>query len=805
MLESVRQSVRSLRRSGSLYGFLILLIALGLGPAVGVFSVVNLLVLGNVDLPGAKDLVVVTEHLPAYGEGLWLPTGSYIQLQEMTAAFQSVAAFMTADVTLAGRGQPQRVHLARVTPSFFTVVQVHASHGRTFEEADARLWAAENGVLADTNFVLLSDRLWQSLFGGDPAVIHSSLDLDGRQYQVLGVMPAGFGFPEDADLWSPLGFGGLARGDWGGFFLQTLGRLHPGKTLANARQQLEGLASRASEAAPHFNQGISFEAHSLRESLLGERDKPLLLIFLLALVILAGALVNATQLLVVRSTTRYGEAAVRSALGASRKSLLRLFWIDGLAVAVPGALLGCVLAFVGVTIFNTQAPLADYGFRAISLNGQVLVFAVLLTLVSSAVLGFLPAVLPTRPSVLRNLRGGEERLVGSQSGRSLQRTLIALQLLFSLSLVSIAILFSESFLSIRKIDYGFATEDLLTVDLTLPAHAGYRPSAAKDFVIEALDRLGQIPGVLSVAECLRLPVLDSEGGIWYRVPGEAAAAGGVELATTFNTVSAGYFETLRLPIVSGRGIQSEDREGGEAVAVIDELLARRHFGVEDPVGKYLILTAWPEQPRRIVGVAKSVPQGGLRAERLPAVYVPFEQVYLPTVRLVLRTSSDRRTFHKLTQEALWEIDPNLAFDSVAFFEDRLSELLGPEKWAALLASILGFFGLVLSASCVYATTSHLVHQRRRDFGIRLALGATPDSIFRYVIRVDLAAVLIGLGSGVVFCFALARFWRGMLFQVDPLDPILLGISAILLAALVVLAMFLPARRASLMDPKSSLE
>ncbi|MEM9290834.1 MAG: ABC transporter permease [Acidobacteriota bacterium] len=804
MLREALQGFRSLGRTGPFYWLLILLVALGFGPVLAAFAVVNHLVLGSVNLPQADRLMVVSENLPAYGEELWLPSGAYLRLAEMHGAFEAVAAFMTADVTLVDDERPERVRLARVTPSFFEVAQVAAQRGRVFEGGDDRLMAAQSGIVADNDLLLLSDRLWRSRFAAAEDVLGQRVELDGREYQVVGILPQGFGFPEDADLWSPLGFGGLARDDWGGFFLQVVARLPQDGSLEAARARLDGLSEIVQEASPQFNAGVSFHVESLRESLVGDRDQPLTLVLLLALVILAGALVNATQLLGVRAAARRSEVAVRSALGASRGSLFRLFWVEGLLVVLPGLFAGGLIAALCVHLFNTHAPLAEYGFPTISLQWSVVAVAALLSLASVALLASLPAMLSTERGAVERLAGGDERLAGSRRSRFLQRSLIALQVFFSLSLVTTAALFASSFHSVRQTDVGFPVANLMTVDLSLPSHAGYRPQVVKNFVNAAIERLGALPGVESVAECLRLPVLDTEGGIWFRLPGEQPGSGEAELAATFNAVTAGYFETLGLPLMEGRGIAAMDQEGGEPVVVIDSLLAERHFGSSSPVGQMLILTAWPNQPRRIVGVVDSVPQGGLRTERLPAVYVPFEQIYLPTVRFLVRTESEQGGVENSVKETLWGMDPHLAFDEVAFLSQRVDRLFVPERWAALLTLVLGLLGLVLSASCVYATTSYMVRQRRRELGVRLALGAAPKAIVRHVMRSDLGAVIVGLTLGGAFCWFLARFWESLLYEVDPLDPILLGGAALVLAATVLGGMFVPARRAAVLDPRSAL-
>jgi putative ABC transport system permease protein len=800
MMRDILESLRNWRQRPVFHLLLVLVIALGLGPAIAVSGVAKRLLLGGVNLPNADRLVRVTESLPDFGEGLNVAPGVYLALSAAKSpAFESYTAMMTAEVTLvAHEQQPRRVHIARVTPSFFAVTATLPSVGRAFRAEDAVLADGELGVLADTPYLLLSDRLWRSAFAADPMVVGSFLELDDRLYEVVGVMPPGFGFPEQADLWTPLAFGGLAPQDWGGFFLQVVGLLPKDATVEGAATVLETLSQRIRQSGGEFNQGLTLDVQDLRSTLVGDRDASVLLVWLLTAIILLGTAINVGHLLLLRSASRDRSFALRFALGARRGQIYRRLAVDSLAIWLPGALIALAVANLGLVLFDRQLPLGQFGFRPVRLEGEVLALAGGLAVLCALLTSVLPGLYAGRPELLASLghgglqaswrrRRSTSRLLGAQVG-------LSLVLLFSAQLVS------RSFFRLQEVDLGFRPEGLWTADCSLPAGPGSDPARGRSFVREAIRALSALPGVQSAAVGLRLPIVDEGGGIWFRVPLRDA---GEDHEATFHTVSPGYFEVLGLPFVAGGAFDSSFHEFGEPVVVVTESLANMYFAGQ-ALNRTILLTPWPDQPRRIVGVVRDLKQGGLRSEIAPAIYVPYDQIALPTLRIVVRSKSANLDLGPAIREAIWRIEPRLGFDVVAPFSQRLAGLLEPERWTWMLIVAFGFLGLLLALTGVYSATREVVEQRLRDLAIRAALGAGPSDLVFAVVRAYAGSVAVGLAAGIAGCLVVGRLLQALLYEVSPLSIGWLITSVMVFGCLVAVAMILPARRTARMDAATIL-
>jgi putative ABC transport system permease protein len=796
MLRDLILSLRSIIRRPAFLAATVLPLACGLGAAVAVFSLVHRLLLGPVGLPDADRVMALAQNLPELGGTVPMSAASLLTVTEHQRAFESVASYQVGDRTLTERGEPARITVASVTPSFFRLGQTAPVLGRLLNEEDARLGSA-GSIFGDGAVAVLSDSVWRSRFGADPAVLGQGLVLEGKRYEIVGVMPPAFRYPVEAEVWVPLGFGGLASQDFGGFYFQTIARLRPGVEVKQANRELAAVAERLRPAAPSITRGLSFETETLRESLVGDRRTPLLLLFGLTLVIVLGVSANTAQILLARTLARQRDLALRLVLGASQGQVARLVLVEGLALSLLGWGLGVLLAGAVLAFFGRAVPLRDLGLDGLALNGPAVAFSLALALACGLLLGIIPSVTLRRASLQTHLREGAAQASSGPRQRSVQRLLLASQLALALVLVASGVFLFASFSRLQAVELGFDPGNVTALDLNLPAES-YDPARLRTFVAQATEALRSIPGASAAGAALRLPVLDQGGGIWFNLPDRPDL--GTQISATFNPVSPGFFPALRMPLLAGRDFQTHDREGGEPVAIIDEALARQFFGSQDPVGRSLVLTPWPDVRRRIVGVVPSVKFGGLRGEPSPTVYVPMDQLPFGRLRLVVRTGAQPETVLSTLRERIWEIDPGLAFDAAGVYESRISELASPDRWALRLVLALAVLGLLLSATCVYAATAHLVAQRFREWGIRLALGSSPSGIIRQVLSERLPDLAIGLVLGLAGVWLIGRWARLVLYEVSPLDPILIAASVVVLIGAALLAIWLPARRAVQTDP-----
>jgi putative ABC transport system permease protein len=643
MLQELVRTLRSFTRRPGFLAATVLPLACGLGAAIAVFSLVHRLLLGPVGLPDGDRIVALSQNLPELGGSVPMSAAALLAVAEHQRVFQSVASLQVADRTLIGRGEPARIKVASVTPSFFALGATGPALGRLFHAEDARLSSAQSSIFGDGFVVILSDSLWRARFGADLAILGQSLVLEGSRYQIVGVMPPGFQFPLKAQAWVPLGFGGLASQDFGGFYFETYARLKAGASLDQARRDLARVAQLLQSAAPSITRGLSLEAETLRERLVGDRGTPMILLLGLTLVIVLGVSVNTAQILLARALAQQRDLALRLVLGASQGQVTRLILLEGLVLALLGWGLGIALAGLTLSFFGHAVPLRELGLTSLGLNGPAVVFSLSIAIASGLLLGLVPILALRRTSLLTHLREGAAQSSVGRRQLSTHRLLLSTQLALALVLIASGTFLLASFARLQSVTLGFDPTDVVTVDLNLPEDT-YSPPRLRAFATEAVNALRALPGASAAAVGLRLPVLDEGGGIWFYLPDRPGMSPETQVAATFNTVSPGFFPALGTRVLAGRDFDGSDREEGEPVAIIDETLARQFFGSEDPVGRPLVLTPWPDVRRRIVGVVPAVKFGGLREEPAPTVYVPVDQIPLGRLRLVVRTETQPATF-----------------------------------------------------------------------------------------------------------------------------------------------------------------
>jgi predicted permease len=808
MFPAIALGLRALaRRPGYVLG-VALPLAFGMGASIAIFSVVLNVLVRPLEYPDAGAIASIEQENPHLSAApLRLSSGNYLRLEKAVRSFRSLAAYESAEVTLTGRGEPVRLAAAAVGRAFFDTLGVFPEVGRPFLPGEFTAPGLERAILARGRAAVLSHELWRSRFQGSREILGQVLTLDGAAHTVVGVMPPRFAFPGRVDVWVPLVFGDVAPDDWGGFYLGVVGRLAEGAAFEPARAELALKAEELRGLAAETNAGLRFSTMPLQEKMTKDLEEPLWVVLILANVILVNVGLNAGHLLLARVVSRERETAVVLALGGRVGAVFRQLLAESLLLTLAALALALVWAHWCLWTLLALAPVELAGFREIGLDGPTLLFAALVAVGSATLCAALPLPGLRSLDVARSLNEGAARgSPGRRQGR-IQDWVVGAQTALSLALLVMTALMLRSYSGLASQELNFDPSGVLTLDLTLPEARFGDPDAARGFAERALQELAAAPGVAAAAAGLRFPVLDEGAGIWFRLgegPGAGSAGGPAEHEATLNTVTPGYFDVLRIPIRRGRGLGEEDRPGGRKVVVVSEELARRHFGGRDPLGKRLVLTPWPEEGWEIVGVAADVKQGGLKASAFPTVYVPFSQLPIPRLRFVVRTSGDPAALSRTAARSIWAVEPDLGFERIAPLEARIGGLLAPERFAASLVALFGGLGLVLAATGIYGSTAYRVSGRRFEFGVRLALGALPRDIVLHEIRAGLPRTLIAVALGVAAAIGAGGLASSILYAVGPLDPLSVAGGALLTCLVALLSMYLPARRASRLDPSAVL-
>lgn len=789
---------RAIRRYPRLFLSVALPLAFGIGVATALVSLVRDVLIEPLPLPEPHRIVAVDQMLPHLGGELRFSPAAYLDFARESLAYRALAAYRVDEPTWTGDGEPTRIAVAAVTPSFFDVVATRPRAGRVFAPDELRLADPVSTILDRGPAVIVSDALWRTRFGGASDIEPLTLVLDGRRHRVVGVMPPGFRFPEGVDVWAPLLFGDLAPRDRGSFSLSVLGRLAPGTTPAAARADGERLAARlrGSLADGH---DLAFTVVPLRDALTADFALALWVLLALGSLILLCVVANAVHLLLAHALARRREMAIRVALGGGRRTIVAQLLAHSLAAALPASLVGLVIAHWSLRTLLALAPLDLSVFRTAGLDAAAAGFAVAAGLLAGLLGATIPALVFLRRGWHRRLGTGDERGASRRQGR-LQHALVAVQLALAVVLLVATALVVRSYRTLAAVDLSFEPAGVVGADLTLPEDRYASPEAIGSFAERAVAALAELPAARAAAAGLRLPVFDPGGGIWFQPPGDDSR----QHEAAFNVVTPAFFRVLGLPLIAGRGFEPQDREGATPVVVISESVERQFFPERGAIGRELVLTPWPDRPRTIVGVVAEVRYGGLRSAPEPTIYVPFAQLPLGRLRLVARAGGDPAALVPALRASVRRLDPELAFDRVGPLEQRLDELMRPERFLLALVGLFGLLGLLLTATGVYTSTAYAVSRQMPEFCIRLALGGRPRDLVRHVLRQGTARTLAGLGLGTAATSVLLRYGVSLLYGPRPLDPATVIAGVALLLAVALVAALLPARRAARADPTGVL-
>ena len=803
MLQDLRFAVRSLLRARTFSLAAILTLAIGISATTIVYAVVDALLLRPLPF-GDRSHRLVTLHSTHPTQATdWddseLSYPDLLDVREASQTLEGIEGVIGRNLSLAGDRESERVAGASVTPGLFGMLGVEPELGRGFAEADA----AEPGF---ETVAIISHGVWQRLFGGDPSVVGRAMPVNGRALAVIGVMPAGFGFPERHDVWLPYradrADGRARRG------VTAVALLAPGRTLTEARQELASIAGRLAERYPATNRAWGIHALALRDLFVNDATRGGLSAMLaaVALVLLAGC-ANVASLLIARGIGRARELTVRSALGAGRARLVRLLIAESVVLTGVGAAIALLAAAWGIDALVASMPEPAPYWAEVRLDARVILFATAATLVTAIASGLLPAVRMSRVNVSAgHLHGG--RAGAGPSQRRLQALLVSAQVALSLALLIGASLLARSSMALQHADIGIETDRLLSGRFYVAGDAYDEPSARAAVIDRLTARLAELPGAAAAGATGAIPGDDGGAGIRLLPDG-----GGVEpdeqVGAQLVPASATLFDALGLTLLDGRTFTPEEsRDPATRAVLVSARLAQRFWPGESAVGRRLRVVHPSETAdHRIVGVVPDMTYEELGEESEQSrlvVYVPMVQAGWRTLALMVRTDGDPAALAPALRRVVREVDPAFATYDVLTMSRRRAVTTWGERFIGRTFALFSLTALALACIGVYGLTAHAAAQRRTEIGVRLAIGAQPADIVRLLLRRGVLLALLGLAAGLPLAIAAARMVAGLLFRVSPWDAQVWTLLPLLLVAAVLLASFVPARRASRLNPLDAL-
>jgi putative ABC transport system permease protein len=791
----LRFGLRSLRRSPGFTMVAVLCLTLGIGANAAIFSVLNAVLLRP--LPYAQPDRLVRAYETYGGASGGQGSVSYANFhdwQEQTSGFERMAAWTEASLTLQGASEAERIKVTAATADLFPLLGVRPLLGRTFGDGQATTGKGE--------VVVLGEKLWRRRFGGDPSLLGRTIQLDGAPYTVLGVMPASFDFPPNgaADAWGFFDPSPAVQKNRKSHFLGVVGRLKPGVSAEQSLAQLQQVASRLEREYPDGQTGRSAAVVPLRETVVGG-SRPALLILLGAVgLVLLIACANVANLLLARAAVRQREVAVRLALGASRARLIRQFLVESLVLALAGSVFGVLLAGWGLAVL---APLAQSALPiagGIPLDGRVFGFLLLISALSGFAFGIVPALQASREDVRGTLSDAGAKTTAGGRQQRFRSALVVLEVALSLVLLVGAGLLLRGFLHLSGTPPGLVSERVLTLHMAVP-DSKLQGATARIFQ-PMLERVRHLPGVRSAAVISMLPIQDAWANGEYGVEGRPAPPPGQAPFAECRTASPQFFASLGIPVLQGRDFAESDGGPGVRRVIVNDALARQQFPGENAVGRQLRIDK--AAPHTIIGVIGSVRQAGLDQPPLPEIYLPYTQVGaengLGEAVLVIRTSVAPASVAAAVRQAVRGVDPRLPLFKIETMEEVIAESLAARRLNLWLLGIFAAIALVLSAAGLYGVIAYLVAQRRREIGIRIALGAQTREVVGLVMGQGARLTAAGVALGLLGALAFTRVLASLLDGVSARDPLTFSGVAALIAAVALLATWIPARRAARVDP-----
>jgi len=793
--QDIRYALRRLIKTPAFTSVALLTLALGIGANTAIFSVVDAVLLQPLPYRDSHEIVGVY-HL-SDGERATMSGPNFTDVKRMNTTLQDMAAYTRTRTILTGRGEPVRVDGAEISASLFDMLGVQAQLGRTFR-------AGENEP-GKTHVAILGHGLWQQRFGGNAAIVGKTMTLDGVSYEIVGVMPDGFSFPAERAVWTPLEYSTDVTTDQrSAWYLQAVGRLKPGVSVDQAKAEIETIGRQLAAQYPDDNEGVDITAVSLHEAMVGDLRTAFWVLLGAVGFVLLIACVNVANLLLARAASRESEIAVRTALGAGRGRLVRQLLTESVILGIAGGALGLLMAVWGVEALIALEPQGIPRLSEVGINPQVIAFTVGLSLVTGLLFGLVPAFQSTSSALASTLKEGGRGALTTRGGSRMRTTLVVAEVALAVMLLAGAGLLIRSFGKLAAVDPGFEVLPALTFDLSLPESRYAEPEAQVAFFDELLPRLESIPGVRNASGVVALPLSGMSLVLTFEIAGRPPVPPSQQPAMQVRIATADYFRSIGIPLKRGRYFTDDDRAGTPRVVLITETAAQRFFPGEDPIGRTITL-GWGRSENRaggeVVGIIGDIRDAGLSEPNPPQVFLPYPQWPVGRMSVLLETAVPPASVAEAARRAVYGVDGNLPVSNLRTLDEIVARSISQPRFYMTLLAVFAAVALALAAIGIFGVLSYAVSQRTREIGIRMALGAHHRTVLGLIVREAMVMTCGGILLGVAAAFLLTEgLVATLLFETSPHDPVTFAAVAVVLTMVSLAAAYVPARRATRVDP-----
>ncbi len=805
LVQDIRYAIRLCLRTPGFTAVAVLALALGIGANTAIFTIVNAVLLEPLPFRDPSRLVVLWEtNVRRPGRPNVLGPANFLRWQERATVFERMAPFYDYRVNLTGAGEPEELIALDVTPDFFPTLGVSPLVGRTF--------TSDEGPKGNDDLAVLGYGLWQRRFAGDPAIVGRTIEINGRPITVIGVMPAetrlfvkrGSLTGKPADLWRPFAFTAAQR-EPRGRYMSAIARLKPGVALTEAQAQLDTIASGLTQELPQFDTGWGALAVPMHRELSGDIRPALLVLSGAVGFVLLIACANVANLLLARGAARQREMAIRTALGAARFRVVRQLLTESLVLCILGGALGLLVAQWSLDVLLAISPVDLVDIGPVHLSYPVLAFTATVSLLTAIVCGFAPAFEGSRANVQEALKDGARQIGSGLRHRRIRQAFVVAEIALAVVLLVGAGLMIRSFGTLSGVNPGFDAHKVLTARVTVPVARYETDEKRVQFFANLVERLRAIPGVERAGAISFLPLSGPGAATGFTIVGQPQPQAGQGPVTDVRVADNGYFEAMKVPLVRGRLFSDREMRQKSNVVVINEALARRHFSNEDPIGKSLVIAMNdPIVPTEIIGVVGDVKYADFATEVRPMTYWPHPQLAYSAMTLTLRTATEPASFAPIVEREVRAMDKDQPVSDVRTMDQWVARTLSQARFSSTLLTTFAALALMLAAIGIYGVMSYAVSQRTSEIGIRLALGAESRDILAMIVGNATRLAALGLTIGIVLALALGRTLNSLLYETAGTDPLTFAAVVAVLAAVALVASYVPARRASRIPPVDAL-
>ncbi|HSE33644.1 MAG TPA: ABC transporter permease [Pyrinomonadaceae bacterium] len=804
--QDIRYGIRSLSKRPGFVVIAVITLGLGIGANTAIFSVVNAVLLRPLPFKDPDRIVLVWGFLPKYAQTSdKLPTSApnYLAIASQTQSFEQVSAFRSWSWQLTGGGEPQQLAGVRVSANFFAAVGMSPMLGRPF--------VAEEDDPNGPTVAIISYELWQRQFGSDQNIIGRSMTLSGRTVNIVGVMPQGFRFPGGAnlipglqfalqnDVWMPLGLTAEEKTQQGNLNLALVGRLKPGVTTAQAELETRSIQS----GLPLGSVGYTVNLVPLYQQMSGGVRRLMLVLLATVAFVLLIACANVANLLLTRATSRQREMAIRVALGAGRLRVIRQLLTESVLLSLLGGTIGIVLASWGISFLVSLIPKHVPRIQEVGIDFRILAFGLGISFITGIIFGLVPALQSSKVDLNESLKEGSRGMTSGTRQNRIRSVLVVSEVSLAVVLLIGATLLTRSFIQLLDTNPGFDTSNVLKLEVALPNLPPSRYANESEqvaFFHQLIDRIGTVPGVEAAAGVVSLPLTSAFESTDVIIEGRTQDP---RPEANYNTITPDYFKVLRIPLLKGRTFTAQDVKDAPRVVVINDVLAQRLWPNEEVIGKRLRV-GFEKDSREIIGVVASNKQADLISELRPEMYLPHSQFPNGSLTLIVRTHGDPLAAASVIREHVRLQDRDIPVSRIGTMDQVLATSVAQQRSTMFLMALFSGLALILALVGIYAVMAYLVTQRSHEIGIRLALGASGADVLKLVLKTGMMLTLAGVAIGLAAAWALTRFMSSLLFGITATDAVTFAGVPVLLVLVSLVACYLPARRATKVDPLQAL-